>query len=192
MDNRIEQGKRAMRREVAAKLRELTPAKRENASDHARALLEGQRVWQEARAVLFYAPLPYELDVWGLVEKALAAGKTVGLPRFEAETESYIPCRVENLAEDIEEGRYGIREPAGRCARLAINGLDLILAPGVAFDMRGCRLGRGKGYYDRLLAAARGQVCGVAFDEQIVREVPAEPHDVFVNCILTPTRWIEL
>ena len=192
VDNRIQQTKAVMRREIAAKLKELTPTRRESASGLARALLQGQRVWREARSVLFYAPLPHELDVWALMEKALAGGKTVGLPRFEAETGSYIPCSIENLARDLQEGRYGIREPAGRCGRLAINGLDLILAPGVAFDMRGCRLGRGKGHYDRLLAAARGQVCGVVFDEQIVQEVPAEPHDVFVNCILTPTRWIEL
>jgi 5-formyltetrahydrofolate cyclo-ligase len=66
------------------------------------------------------------------------------------------------------------------------------LVPGVAFDLHGRRLGRGKGFYDRLLADVRGKTCGVAFDEQIVREVPVEPHDSDVNCILTPTRWIEL
>jgi len=71
------------------------------------------------------------------------------------------------------------------------NRLDLILVPGIAFDLRGRRLGRGKGYYDRWLPALRGKTCGVAFDEQIVDDIPLEPHDVVVNCILTPTRWIE-
>jgi 5-formyltetrahydrofolate cyclo-ligase len=67
----------------------------------------------------------------------------------------------------------------------------LVLVPGVAFDLRGRRLGRGKGFYDRLLADAGGLKCGVAFDEQIVTEIPVEPHDVSVDCILTPTRWIQ-
>jgi 5-formyltetrahydrofolate cyclo-ligase len=55
--------------------------------------------------------------------------------------------------------------------------------------MGGHRLGRGGGYYDRLLAMFGGPACGVAFDRQIVERVPAGPHDVQLNCILTPTRW---
>ena len=76
------------------------------------------------------------------------------------------------------------------CAPALLNSLDLVLVPGVAFDLHGRRLGRGKGYYDQLLAGVCGTTCGVAFDEQIVREVPLEPHDVLMNCILTPTRWV--
>ena len=68
--------------------------------------------------------------------------------------------------------------------------LDVVLVPGVAFDLGGRRLGRGAGYYDRLLTGVRGTTCGVAFDEQISGELPVEPHDVHVNCILTPTRWL--
>jgi 5-formyltetrahydrofolate cyclo-ligase len=52
-------------------------------------------------------------------------------------------------------------------------------------------LGRGKGFYDRLLPGVRGVTCGVAFDEQVFRELPSAPHDVHLSCILTPTRWIE-
>ena len=68
----------------------------------------------------------------------------------------------------------------------------IVHQPGVAFDLQGRRLGRGKGFYDRLLADLRGTICGVAFDEQIVSELPVGPTDISVNCILTPTRFIEL
>ena len=61
-----------------------------------------------------------------------------------------------------------------------------------AIDGSGTRLGRGKGYYDRLLAAVRGTKCGVAFDEQIVGAIPVGPLDIRVNCIVTPTRWVEV
>ncbi len=141
--------------------------------------------------VLFYAPLPEELDVWQLATKTLAAGKMVALPRFDSAKGTYVACRIQNLTSDLESGRFGIREPKANCPKLALNELDLVLVPGVAFDLQGRRLGRGKGYYDRLLATMRGVTCGIAFDQQILSEIPVEPHDLIVNCILTPTRWIE-
>jgi len=63
--------------------------------------------------------------------------------------------------------------------------------PGLGFDLSGHRLGRGRGYYDRLLAGIAGVKCGVAFDPQVVAQIPAERHDVNMNFILTPTRWLE-
>jgi len=69
--------------------------------------------------------------------------------------------------------------------------LDLILVPGVAFDLRGRRLGRGRGFYDRLLLETGGVKCGIAFDEQIAGEVPTGKYDLQMNFILTPTRCVE-
>jgi 5-formyltetrahydrofolate cyclo-ligase len=154
--------------------------------------LQQQRVWQEAKTLMLFAPLPEELDVWPLLGAALAAGKQVALPRYAGTSAEYIACWVREPEKDLEVGHYGIREPNETCTIVPLLRLDFILVPGVAFDLHGRRLGRGKGHYDRVLAAARGTTCGVAFDEQIVREVPVEPHDVHLNCILTPTRWIEL
>jgi 5-formyltetrahydrofolate cyclo-ligase len=65
------------------------------------------------------------------------------------------------------------------------------LVPGLAFDPSGRRLGRGKGFYDRLLAMVRGRKCGIAFEEQVVPEIPVEPHDIRLDCLLTPRRWME-
>ena len=159
---------------------------------HDPALCFAGRLWHEAQSILFYAPMVGELDVWPLLEQALAAGKTAALPRWEAATKAYVACQVRDPVQDVRTGHYGIREPAPRCAGDVLNRLDLILVPGVAFDLHGRRLGRGKGFYDQLLATVRGTTCAVAFDEQIVRAVPVEPHDIILNCILTPTRWIEL
>jgi len=104
----------------------------------------------------------------------------------------YVACEIKSPEKDVLSGRFGIREPGEWCGEIELNRLDFTLVPGVAFDLQGRRLGRGKGFYDRMLAAVRGTTCGVAFDEQIVGEVPVEPHDTRVNCILTPTRWFEL
>jgi len=168
----------------------MTEAERAEGSARARTLLEQQPVWMEAKSVLFYAPLPEEVDVWGLARKAAGAGKTVGLPRFNKEGNHYSACAVTDLEVDLKRGQFGIIEAGDSCSEVALNRLDLILVPGLAFDSQGRRLGRGKGYYDQWLTTVRGKTCGVAYDEQIEHEIPVEPHDILVDCILTPTRWI--
>jgi 5-formyltetrahydrofolate cyclo-ligase len=184
--------KQALRARLRARLRDLPPARREQDSPQARALLARQRVWREARAVLFYAPLPYEIDLLPLLEQALAEGRIVTLPRFFPESGAYAACQIEHFARDCAPAKFGIPEPAARCPLFPLNRLDLTLVPGVGFDAAGHRLGRGRGYYDRLLAGVAGTRCGVAFDEQMAEEIPAEPHDMTLNCILTPTRWLEI
>ena len=188
----IPDAKRALRKQVRAELKRMAPEERAAASARARAALAAQPLWKGAQSVLFFAPLPEELDVWPLLAEALAAGKKVALPCFVAETRTYVACQIQNPETDLEVGHFGIREPGRQCSRLSSNRLDLILVPGVAFDLQGRRLGRGKGYYDALLTALNGTACGVAFDQQIVTEIPVEPHDVRVNYLLTPTRWVVL
>ena len=180
--------KRDLRAAIRAQLRALPEAAQETAASNARSLLEQQAVWRKARRILFYAPVPYELDIWPLLEDAIRMGKEAYLPRF-AEP-SYIACQVTSIHTGLAPGQFGIREPVPGSPEIPLNRLDFVLVPGIAFDLQGRRLGRGKGYYDRLLAEVRGTTCGVAFDEQIVEELPVEPHDIHLNCILTPTRWI--
>ncbi len=187
----IHGAKQALRQQARAWLKNLSAAERAAQSAQACALLEQQARWRQAHAVLFYAPLSEELDVWPLLLTAARQDKTVALPRFLPATHRYVPCRVRDLAGDLRRGRFGIREPVEACEQIPLNALDLILVPGLAFDLHGRRLGRGRGFYDQVLALVRGTACGVAFDQQIVPEVPAGPRDIRVNCILTPTRWIE-
>ena len=184
--------KRELRGRLRARLQEISPAQREEFSAQARASLARRRVWREAGAVLFYAPLPDEIDLLPLLERALAEGKTVALPRFVPETGVYAAGRITDLARDCAPGKLGILEPAARCTPFALNLLDLALVPGVGFDAAGHRLGRGAGYFDRILAQVAGTKCGVAFDQQMVQQIPAEPHDISLNCILTPTQWLEI
>jgi 5-formyltetrahydrofolate cyclo-ligase len=155
------------------------------------ARLREQRAWCGAKSVLLFAPLFEEPDIWPLLTEAIAAGKSIALPAFVPGTSVYTARQIIEPTRDLVLGRFGIREPAATCPEVALNRLDLALVPGVAFDTRGGRLGRGKGFYDRLLPAVNGLKCGVAFDEQIVDAVPVGPMDVRLNCILTPTRWIE-
>ena len=181
--------KAELRGQIRAALKAMSSAGRSAASTQVRDRLQQQEVWRKAGSILFYAPLAEEPDVWPLLAGALAAGKAAALPRFAGEHQKYVACRINDVARDICEGRFGIREPRADCAEIPLNQLDFVLVPGVAFDLDGHRLGRGKGHYDRLLASFEGLACGVAFDQQVVGHVPVEPHDAQLSCILTPTRW---
>ena len=184
-----QQAKAALREQIRAELKKFTAPERAAASLQAGTLLEQQDVWRNAQSILFYAPLAGEPDLWHLLDDSLAAGKTVALPRFVTEQNAYCAAVIRDVTADMQPGQFGVREPRPGCSDIPLNRLDLMLVPGVAFDMDGRRLGRGKGFYDRLLAAFAGTACGVAFDQQIVARVPSEPHDAHLNCILTPTRW---
>jgi 5-formyltetrahydrofolate cyclo-ligase len=145
---------------------------------------------QSARSILFFAPLPDELDVWLLLEKLLPARKICALPAFDAATQAYVARRVRNLETDITPGKFGVSEPLPECAEIPLDCFDLVLVPGVAFDLSGSRLGRGRGFYDRILAAASGVKCGVAYDFQLLEQIPTELHDASVNFVFTPTRCV--
>ncbi len=189
MTSSVSNSKSELRRKILAALEQMSPAARAAGS---RALCERLKLqMRSARTIFFFAPMPGEMNLWPLLEEALAADKVVALPRFDSTSRNYLAARVRNLQTDLVAGKLGIREPNAACTDIPLDQFDLILVPGVAFDLRGHRLGRGKGYYDRLLAPATGVKCGVAFDEQIVEAVPVEEHDARMNFIVTPTRCLK-
>lgn len=192
MPESLTEQKSALRNRLRALLSELTRAQREEAAVEICARLIEQPAWKNARSVLLFASLPDEPNIRPLLHAALDAGKLTVLPRFNAATGGYEAAVVRDLAKDFTEGKFGILEPGPACAVADLKRLDLILVPGVAFDWQGHRLGRGKGFYDRLLAEVSGKTCGVGFDQQVVATLPVEPHDVRLNCILTPSHWLEL
>ena len=145
---------------------------------------------QSAHTVLFFAPMPDELDVWPLLEESLREGKAIALPCFDQTTDIYSARRIRDAVTDVATGKFGVREPVSGCAEIPFEKFDLVLVPGMAFDLSGNRLGRGRGFYDRMLAQASGIKCGVGYDFQLLEKIPTEPHDARVNFILTPSRCV--
>lgn len=134
-------------------------------------------VWESAARICAFCALwdePEILDPW-------PEGKRVAMPRVAGDELSvhWVACR-----EELVPAKFGILEPRAD-APSAGRAFDLILVPGMAFDRAGGRLGRGKGYYDRFLASASGFVAGVCFDDQLVSEVPREPHDARMDAVVT-------
>ena len=177
-----------LRKKIRAALERISPAVRAVESIDLCDRLEAQL--RSAHTILFFAPLTDEPDVWPVLELPLALGTDCALPFFDAEKKSYGAKLLKTLATDIVIGKFGVREPAPSCAEISLNRFDLTLVPGMAFDLSGHRLGRGRGFYDRLLQMVSGIKCGVAYDFQLRETIPTEPHDARVDFILTPSRCV--
>jgi len=180
--------KSALRQMIRTQLDKISPAVR--AVESAALCERLQAQMPSAHTILFFAPLPDELDVWPVLELSLALGTNCALPFFDPAKKTYGAKIINQLATDIAIGKFGVREPAAGCAEIPLDRFDLILVPGLAFDLSGNRLGRGKGFYDRILKEASGIKCGVGYDFQLLEKIPTEPHDAPVDFMLTPARCL--
>ena len=183
----VAEAKAALRSEIRARITAMPEERRASESAEVVRHIVADEVWKGARSVLLFMPLPDEVRIRPLVDAAWAAGKSVALPASDAATGAYVARRVLSTA-DLRPGRFGVLEPGAGCPVVPFSALDLVLVPGIAFDIAGNRLGRGRGFYDRMLALSPDAVsCGVGFDGQVVALVPVEPHDVKLHQVWMPT-----
>jgi 5-formyltetrahydrofolate cyclo-ligase len=145
-----------------------------------------------AKAVALYSPIENEVDTAAILADALERKKQVLYPRIGDEDR---PCFFEiSSPRELCPGRFGILEPAGaKYASLALLENLIIFVPGVAFDLRGHRLGRGGGWYDRLLKSLKSQALfvGLAYEFQLVERVATAKWDQDVHYVITEERVID-
>jgi 5-formyltetrahydrofolate cyclo-ligase len=174
---------------LAARLR-LTPAERSSRSRAACERLVALEAFREARTVALYSAIGAEADPSAAARVALSCGKRLAFPRLEPGTRrlSFFACSPDDLVASAR----GTRAPPPDAPQVALDALDLVVVPGVAFDAAGRRLGRGGGYYDATLAALPPGAArvGLAFDLQLVAAVPGEPHDAEVQAVVTEQRVV--
>lgn len=166
----------------------LTPDLRKAMSREIEEKLFALREFRDARTVLFYASFRSEVETHEMVRRALAEGKRVVLPKVEGD--HLILFQIADFDRDVKPGAWGIPEPTGE-KQLLPEQMDLIVVPGAAFDPEGNRLGYGAGFYDKLLKQYQGHTAALAFELQILNNVPADPHDVPVHRVVTEKRVIE-
>lgn len=140
-----------------------------------------------SRRVLLYAPLPGEIDLWPIFEWLLEHGIEPALPRVDWVRETMEAASFDGDRAALDRTGPGLLQPDEQAEIFLPASLDAVVAPGLAFDAHGGRLGRGGGYYDRFLAGLpdRVRVIGVGFDEQLVDAVPREPHDRIMDVVVT-------
>ncbi len=184
-----------MRAFMTAVLAALPPALRAENSARVADRFTRTAAWEPARVVLCFLSMPHELDTAPLITAARAQGKAVAVPCIEGNDIRFVilPPDAGSLLRD----RWGIPvpDPAWEPLDLARAARPLVAAPGLAFDRQGNRLGRGKGYYDRFLDAARATAPGMAviavcFSAQLVEEVPHGENDQPVDGIVTEAETI--
>lgn len=146
--------------------------------------------YQSARTVLYYVDVRSEVRTRHDLPAALGHGKRIVVPWCNQDGMLEL-FHLESM-EELSIGMYKILEPRPElrevpAKQVDIRELDLVMVPGVAFDRRGARMGHGKGYYDKLLEHARSDtpLVALAFECQMFPEIPVQPHDVFMDLILT-------
>ncbi len=181
----LREATRARRRAIAQDTREAAAVAIANA-------LSGLPELADARLVLGYGANREELDPARAVARLRERGVRIAYPRVTSD--NVLDLHEVGSPDELVLGSYSIREPRPESPRVDANEIDVVLVPGVAFDRRGYRLGYGGGFYDRFLARLpEGPLrIGLAFDEQLLDEVPTEPHDQPVDLVVTPSTVVHV
>ena len=175
--------------EIKAQIRKAYKAKRQEmpetevvtASEKICEVIASSGFYQTAERIGFYYPLGKEVRLNKLAERAWQDGKRTCFPRVDGGNMEFY--EITDFSQ-LREGCFHVMEPMDTYDTASVP--ELILVPGVVFDLMGNRAGYGKGFYDRYLAAHPGCVrAGIAYELQIAGEVPAEPQDVGMQYLVT-------
>jgi 5-formyltetrahydrofolate cyclo-ligase len=146
--------------------------------------------FKRAKTVLFYASKPDEVQTFAMMQKALDMDKRVVLPITVVEGKNLVLSEIRNV-KGLMRGAFSVPEPADYVP-VQPEAVELVIVPGVAFDEKGDRIGHGMGYYDKLLKTMpQARFVALAFEFQMIPDVPEEAHDVRVHKIVTEERVIE-
>lgn len=182
--------KQDIRGEIAAKRKALDPRWVAAASARIAGHVQSLPSFHSSGTVALYKAVGGEVDVELLFPECWRMGKRTCVPVFHPASGTYE--MVETTPETrFQTGHYGIGEPVGLVPP-PVGAIDLMVVPGVAFDPQGNRLGRGGGYYDRLLEHYVGFSIAVAFDFQVLPEIPTDQHDIPVDAIVTETKILKV
>lgn len=183
--------KSAIRKELLMKRKTLLPDQVEKKSSQILSRLISLGILERPQVVMCYMDFRNEVQTGALIEYLLSQDKIVVLPKVNPETNELDLFQVEGF-KDMVISKMGIQEPADHLQSVLPTDIDLILAPGVAFDLNGYRMGYGAGFYDKLLTIIRPDcaVIGLSFDLQVVDVLPIESHDQPMDAVLTETRLI--
>lgn len=173
--------KHKIRKEIRDKIKSYSELEKSQKSGIIKNKLFGEEEFKKANVVMFYVSLKDEVDTLSMIDEAIKAGKRVCVPVILKEEKRLIAGGIKDRKEDLESQHFGIYQPRkGHVREVPLEDIDLIVVPGIAFDRKNVRLGRGHGYYDRFLCALpkKTKTIGLAFDFQVVENLPQDSHDI--------------
>lgn len=182
--------KARIRRKMRSALARLSSSAKSDAAAALVGRLLSSDEFGRAQSVGMYVPIAkWEIDIVKAIWSGLDQGKNIALPRWNAAAEEYEFAAIKQWNQ-LSPGRFGVLEPVDKCPKVKGNFLDAVFVPGLAFSLDGGRLGRGGGFYDRLLQDVRSVRCGIAYECQLLDSLPLDPWDEKMERILTPNRSI--
>lgn len=152
--------------------------------------------YKKSLLIMCYVDFKKEVSTKVLIKQALLTKKRISVPLITGSLgvkNSMIASEILCFEKDLEVGKYGIYEPKSECIKqIEPKEIDFVIVPGVAFDLKRNRIGYGAGYYDRFLRLLRPDCLkvGVAFEEQLIKEVPINEFDVALDMLITNQRII--
>ena len=178
--------KEAWRQEIRLRLQALDPEAARSAAESLANRVMALPEIEAGQGVLVCLSFGLEVDTWGLVDRLLAAGKRVYVPRAAGRTKQLhlhpYPCELKRLS-------FGLKQPKSSCPELdpeeIDRQIDVALISGLAFDGRGFRLGYGGGFFDRFLAGRPFFKVGLAYGSQVVERLPSEAHDIPMDAVIS-------
>lgn len=176
--------KSEIRRKMKALRSMLLEHEKMTAAEQVFAQLESMAAFMMADRILMYHSLPDELSTREFLAK-WQDKKHFYLPRVNGVNLDILPYDETRL----ELGAFHIEEPTGD-NNISPDEIEMVIVPGVAYDWKGNRLGRGKGFYDRLLASTKATKVGVGYEFQMIDEIPIESHDVKMDIVITQNACI--
>lgn len=183
MEKETDIKKKKLRKQIAAARMALEPTDREERCQSIFRKVTEHPAFLRADLIYSFVDAKGEVDTHQIIREAWRQGKWVAVPRIEKHEMHFYYITEFN---QLEPGGFGISEPTADCQPAA--GIDsaLMIMPGMVFDREGHRIGYGGGYYDRYLAEHRGlPTIAVAFDLQVLEQIPSEAHDIKPNILIT-------
>ena len=179
-----------LRKQILEHMNSLSTEQYKTLSEQIVFSLYEQREWEEAETIGITLSMEHEVNTYIIIEKAWQEGKKVVVPKCNRKTRTMTFRQIVNF-DQLETVYMNLREPIPVLTKeVEANEIDLLIVPGVAYTRRGERIGYGGGYYDRYLVRYKGKTLSLAFDFQIVNDIPTEPFDQNVQKIITEKETI--
>ena len=181
--------KRQLRQLLRQRMSEISPEELHERSLTACGRLLEQPEYRRAEIVMTFLSMRREVDTSPIALQCWQGMKRVLAPKVSWEQRRMLPIEIKSLTSDVRDGTLGIREPIDGLP-IPVADIDLVIVPGLGFDERGNRLGRGRGFYDGFLSHRdfRGTSCALALEDQVVEEVPHDETDVRIRMLVTDVR----
>lgn len=175
-----------LRQQLRSRLVEMTDAQISDQSKKACQNLIDTEQFQRAGVIMAFLSLPHEVDTTAIILHAWQQEKTIAVPKISWQQRHMIPVEITSLHAGIATGKDGLRNPVTGVP-MPLEEIDLVVTPGLAFDKKGNRLGRGGSYYDRFFSSndLKAVKIGFAFSQQVVDSVPMVEHDKPVDFLIT-------